>query len=601
MSNKTIGAKSRVFAAVLISAMAAGLLAGCGNAAKTPAWAVDPNAQDEVVDNDPDWAQSITFVDSVKNPATPVWTEYDDTMRQVHVEADLEKREALMHHAEDLLMASGALIPLYYSTDTYLSKPEFEGYYQNLYGDRFFENITQNGEPAKTFRICVGPEPNSIDPQLNNTADALVYIRATFVGLYTTDKNEPEKIVPALADGEPEVSDDGLTYTIHLKKDLKWSDGETLDANDFIYSWNRGADPKTGSDYSNYFDAMLKNEDGTLAVTAPDPDTLTFTLEAPCAYMMDLLTNPVFMPIPQQSIEAADPTGTNPGAWIQEAGFVCNGPYVMSKWSHGEYMTMTRNPYYYDAENVKLDRLEAMLNGDPAAIIAAYRANNIDFTNAVPTDELPSFEGTPDLHNQDKLGITALSFNVDSKLFEGKTAEQAAAMRRAFSLLIDREYITDTIVKKGSTPATTIVPAAASNGRGGIFRENDADYRYPIPDDLGYFHVRVNTELAIELLEEAGYKFKKDGILSDETPITIDYLLATSGNATMAQSIQQDLAGVGITVNINSEEWATYLDDRQKGDYTMATYGWGLEYNDPTSILDNFTSTSGNDILRLGR
>ena len=127
-----------------------------------------------------------------------------------------------------------------------------------------------------------------------------------------------------------------------MKKDLKWSDGSALNANDIVYSWKRAYDPKTASDYSylfSVFDGYSENGSTELNVSAPDDNTVTFKLAAPCPYIMSLLAFPVFMPVPQAAVEAADPDGSNPGAWASEAGFVSNGAFTLKEWKHNESMT----------------------------------------------------------------------------------------------------------------------------------------------------------------------------------------------------------------------------------------------------------------------
>lgn len=169
------------------------------------------------------------------------------------------------------------------------------------------------------LNINLASEPAYLDPALNSSVDGGCLAVNSFVGLYTYDKDG--KLVPALSDGEPEISEDKTTYTFKLIES-KWSDGSELTAKDFAYSWNRAAAEATASDYSYLFDVIDKNDDGTLKVTADDDYTLTVQLASPCAYFLDLCAFPTFMPVPQASVEAADKDGSNPGAWAQEAGFV---------------------------------------------------------------------------------------------------------------------------------------------------------------------------------------------------------------------------------------------------------------------------------------
>ena len=385
-----------------------------------------------------------------------------------------------------------------------------------------------------------------------------------------------------------------------MKKDLKWSDGSPLNANDFVYSWKRAADPKTGSDYSYLFDIMEKGSDGTIDVSAVDDNTLKFKLKAPVPYMMELLTFSTYMPVPKASVEGAKDHETNPGAWASEAGFVSNGAYTLKEWKHNESMVYVKNPNFYDADKVTVNELHFMLSADDTAILAAYQAGNLDFIDSVPNGEINNLKSLPDFHVVNNLGTYYVGFNVNSKMFDGKTPEQASKMRRALSLLIDRQYIVDTIGKTGQQPANTFVPAGMSDGHGGIFKQDDDAYKYPV--DGGYYKIAVDKDQAISLLKEAGYKFDDNGMLSSETPITINYLVnQNTGNEAIAQAIQQDWAAIGITMNISTEDWQTFVNDRKVGNFDVAREGWLADYNDPVNMLEQFMSTSGNNNEQLGK
>ena len=252
------------------------------------------------------------------------------------------------------------------------------------------------------LNINLASEPAYLDPALNSSVDGGCLAVNSFVGLYTYDKDG--KLVPALSDGEPEISEDKTTYTFKLIES-KWSDGSELTAKDFAYSWNRAAAEATASDYSYLFDVIDKNDDGTLKVTADDDYTLTVQLASPCAYFLDLCAFPTFMPVPQASVEAADKDGSNPGAWAQEAGFVCNGAYTLDKWSHNESMVYVKNDNYYDAKNVTMKELHFMLSDDMTAVYAAYNSGDLDYIDSVPNDEIPSLNGVnPEFGILDNLG-----------------------------------------------------------------------------------------------------------------------------------------------------------------------------------------------------
>lgn len=615
--------KKRALAFTLAAAMVAGSVAGCGSAAEAPTSAASAGtettaaaaettaagettaAAEEAAAAD-DWASKIELKDSAKNPAAPDWSEYDKLIDEIRSDTDLADREAKMHEAEDMLMATGAVLPIYYYNDLYLAKEGIEGDYATIFGTKYFMYAKKDGQPMDVFNINLASEPDHLDPALNSTVDGAALASNSFVGLYTSDADG--KIVPALADGEPEVSDDNLTYTVHMKKDLKWSDGSALNANDIVYSWKRAYDPKTASDYSylfSVFDGYSENGSTELNVSAPDDNTVTFKLAAPCPYIMSLLAFPVFMPVPQAAVEAADPDGSNPGAWASEAGFVSNGAFTLKEWKHNESMTYVKNPNFWDADNVSVNELHFMLSAEDTAILAAYKAGDLDYADTVPNDEIPNLKDTADFHVIPNLGTYYVAFNVNSKMFDGKTAAQAAAMRRALALLIDRQYIIDTIGQTEQEAATSYIPTGMSDGNGGQFKANDDKYTFPV--DTGYYQDLsvagdANIEEAKKLLESAGYKFGDDGMLSADTPITINYLTNKgTGHEGIAQAIQQDFAAIGIDMQISVEDWQTFLNDRKQGNFDVAREGWLADYDDPINMLEMFTSNSGNNDPQLGK
>lgn len=536
--------------------------------------------------------------------AAPDWQEYNNLIAQIKMETDTAKREELMHQAEDILMETNAIVPLYYYNDPYMLKENVKGVYSNVYGFKYFM-FADPGEGKDALRIYMASEPDKLDPALNSTMDGGCLAANSFTGLCSyNDKGEVEL---ALAD-KYEVSEDGLTYTFTMKDGLKWSDGSELTAKDFEYSWKRAADPKTAADYSYMYNGIATNEDGSLNVKASeDGKTFVVNLKAPCAYFLDLCTFPTFYPVPQASVEAEEGWETNPGLWAQEAGFVSNGAFVLKEWKHNESMVYEKNPNYYRADEVKVERLEFMLSDDDAAPYAAYQAGDLDFIDSIPTDETAAVLDSPEFHIVDQLGTYYMCFNVNSPLFEGKTPEQANAMRRAFSIIIDREYIAENIGQTGQVVANTFVPAIMLDGNGGEFRANDDAYTYPNEEAVGYFDpsydaYEANCEEARKLLESAGYKFGDDGMLSDETPLTVTYVTNEGGgNVQIAEALQQDFAALGIDMVIDTKEWSVFLNERKAGNFDLARNGWVADFNDPINMLEMWTTESGNNDAQLGK
>lgn len=449
-----------------------------------------------------------------------------------------------------------------------------------------------NGDTG-VLRINMASEPDYLDPQLNSSVDGGCLAVNSFVGLYTYDANGD--LVPAL--GEATVSDDGLTYTFSMIES-KWSNGDELTANDFVYSWNRAIADETAADYAYLFDIIARNADGSLAVEATDDYTLVVTLNNPCPYFLDLCAFATFYPVHQASVEAADPDGTNPSAWAQEAGFVCNGAYTLESWSHDESMVYVKNPNYYDADNVTMDSLEFMLSADDTATYAAYNNGDLDFIDIIPADETATAMQSDEFHVIDQLGTYYVGFNVNDSMFDGKTPEQAAEMREAISLLIDRQYIVDNIAQTGQIVADSFIPAGMADGNGGEYKTSDVSYYDATTTGAG------NVEEAMALLEDAGYTFTDngDGSYAISPALGFEYVInENTAHQQIAEAIQADLAIVGIEVSIKTEDWNVFLDDRKNGNFGVAREGWVADYDDPSNMLEIFLSTSGNNDMQLGK
>jgi peptide/nickel transport system substrate-binding protein/oligopeptide transport system substrate-binding protein len=496
-------------------------------------------------------------------------------------------------------MSNYCVIPLYYYNDVYMQKDYVDGIYSNAFATKFFMYATMSNG-SDTLRLNLASEPDFLDPALNSSVDGACLAANSFAGLYTYDAEG--KPAPACADSYT-VSEDGLTYTVKLKDGLKWSDGSDLTAADFEYSWKRAVDPKTAADYEYMFSGFDGyGTDAGINVKAVDATTLEFVLSAPCAYMEDLMAFPTFYPVKKEAVEAAADWETNPGAWCQEAGFVSNGAYVCTGWSHDTSMTYEKNPYFYNADQVSINKLEFMLSADDTAIFAAYNAGNLDFADTVPTDEIAGLQESknPEFHIVDELGTYYVAFNANSDMFKDKTPAQAACMREAFSLLIDRDYICENIGQTGQVAANSYIPLGMADGNGSIFKA-DAETGYYDAYAINNDHDGTVAK-ARELLEAAGYKFGDDGKLSAETPIDIEYLTNEStGHIAVAESMQQDFGEIGINMTIQQQDWNVFLEERKNGNFDIAREGWIADFNDPINMLEMWITSSGNNDCQYGR
>lgn len=606
--------KKKYLAFVLAASMVMSTLAACGGSgsntqepaaseAESTAEASDEQAPEESAEeSEAEEGGEVSTAHGPSSEAAPAWEAYDARIKEIRLETDLAKREALMHEAEDELMSTWAVIPLYYYNDVYMQDTGVDGIYSNLFGFKYFGFATA---PNNVLPLQVASEPDKLDPALNSTVDGACLAILAFSGLYMYDENG--QLVPDLAEGY-EMSDDGMTYTFTMKDGLKWSDGTPLTAADVEYSWKRMANPDTGADYAYLADLIAKGADGELDVTASeDGKTFTVNLTAPCAYFLDLCAFPAFYPVPQAAVEGADGYAENPGAWCTEAGFVSSGPMVCTGWKHDESMTYEKNPNYYNADKVSLDKIEFMLSSDDTAIWNAFQDGSLLFIDSIATDNMPTAKEMPEYHKVPTLGTYYAGFNVNSELFAGKTVQQAADMRKAFCLLIDRQYIVDTIAQADQEVANTFIPTGMADGNGGVFRENDSDYTYPMEDVVGYYDAsqdayEANLEEARTLLESAGYQFDESGMLSADTPINMTYLTNdSSSNVKIGEAIQQDFAAIGINLTVETREWSVFLNERKDGQFDFAREGWLADYNDPINMLEMWETNSGNNDMQFGR
>lgn len=531
----------------------------------------------------------------------PDWTEYDALIKEIKAATDMKERVALMHKAEDMLMDTGAIIPLYYYNDEYMMDDALTGFWATNGGGKYFMYSEIPGKD--TLRLNIASEPDRLDPALNSSVDGSILAANSFAGLCTT--NENNEIVPNLAESV-EHNEDYTEFTVKLRPDLKWSNGDKLDANDFVWSWKRAADAETGADYKYMFDCIEGYPDNLAVEASEDGSTLTIKLAAPTPYFPELLSFTCYLPVHQASVEGAegykDADGKilDAGAWALEAGFVSNGAYTLEEWKHNESMTYVKNPNFFRADDVKFEKLVFTLTADNTVALQAFLNGDLDFIDAVPADERENMQKDPRFHVVDNLGTYYVCFNVNNQeLFGDLTWEQACNLRKAIGHLIDRQYIIDSVAQNKQVLATSFIPEGMADGNGGIFRANTADYKFPYEEDLGYYPAEPDVDKALELLEAAGFEVENGKLV---TPISFEYLTNESdSHEKVAQLIQDDLKAVGIEMQIKTQSWDNFLSERKAGNFGVARNGWVADFNDPINMLEMWTTDSGNNDCQLGK
>ena len=444
-------------------------------------------------------------------------------------------------------------------------------------------------------RACIASEPETLDPNLESSVDGATYAMHLFEGLM--------KYVPtdgyAALDGDDkvdlletdfgqaesyDVSEDGLTYTFHLRDDIVWSDGEPVTAADFEYSWKRIVDPANAADYGYLLGGIVENasaiqngeaDPDTLGIKAVDDKTLEIKLEAECPYFMGICAFAALMPLRQDVIEEYGIEWTDPG------NMVSNGAYVLSDWVHDSYLEMTRNDTYYDAEAVGPDKITWYLNNSETSQLASFQGGEYDFFDSVPVDQIASLQEQGIAHAAPQVGTYYLYLSAD-QIPDWR-------VRAAISLAIDRENIVENVTQGGQTPATGITAAGITNSEGDEWTETYGDFttmalQEMYPDyDLEVYSDRC--DLAMALLEEA----VADGY---DTSATIDYEYNTNeAHKAIGEAVQSDVSSVlGLEIKLNNSEWQTYTNNLGEGKFGMARLGWIADYDDASTYIELFTN-----------
>lgn len=342
----------------------------------------------------------------------------------------------------------------------------------------------------------IGAEPLTIDPTLNGASDGGDVINQTFEGLI---REVSGVVSPGIAESW-DFSADGLTVTFHLR-DSKWSDGSDLTAADFIYSWKRGMDPATASEYSwiweytnivGAYDAVF--EDGSLddvGISAPDANTLVVELIQPTDYIVSLLGFYHFLPVKQSAVEQA-PDG---GAWaIDPEIVVCNGPFVLTEYTLGSGLVLEKNEHYWNAEEIQLTKINGEFIDDDASAYIAYQQGNLDVIPTVPAPLVTALIAEdPEFYVFALLGTYYANFNMDDPLLGGN-----AKLRLALTYSIDREAICEAL-SAGQIPATGFVPRGFVDNNGADFSETAGTYGIAADDSMYDEAVTLFAQAATEL------------------------------------------------------------------------------------------------------
>ena len=481
-----------------------------------------------------------------------------------------------------------------------------------------------NGDSSgpQSISVCLASEPDTIDPALNSAVDGATLLAHLFSGLakwQQDDKGNLEIVADAAKElTEGVKNDDGsVTYTYTLKDGLKWSDGKDVTAQDFVFSWQRAASLDLAADYGYMFEVVKGydkvvetdandnpvNPDAKLEAKAIDDKTIEVTLANEIPYWNELLAFPTYFPV-REDVVANEAWATDPST------YVCNGLYKLAAWDHNAVITLEKNTEHPDADTVTMDTIKFYLSDDANNMLSNFKNGEWALIDDVPTNEIATLkqEYPDEFYNVGQIGTYYVCWNInenilpsDSKL-AGVEAENAKAeIRNAVSLLIDRNYIVDQISQGGEVPASSFVAMGLTDADGSQFYKNTGVSK----DYDGYFDtsseaVSSNYDKAVEVLKKY-YKYDEaSGKFTNFPKMT--YLYNTSeAHQAIGEYIQSTLAKVGIEISMENQEWATFLNTRKAGDFSIARNGWIADYNDPISFLDMWTTASGNNDIQFGK
>lgn len=436
------------------------------------------------------------------------------------------------------------------------------------------QTAVQTGIEQQILHIGNGDEPSDVDPHVTTGMPEAHLQYALFEGLVTKNGKtlEPE---PAVAESWTR-SEDGKTYTFKIRNTARWSNGDEITAEDFVWSWQRALLPALGNQYAYSLNVIRNAEQfnrgeitdfSEVGVKALDKYTLQVELNHPVPYFLELLDHHSLYPVHRATIEkfgAADQRGTR---WTRPENFVGNGGFVIKEWQSNKVFSVKKNPLYWDAENIRLNEIHFYPIQQSTTEERMYRAGQLHITKTVPSAKLEQYHADKDpaLRSFSFLGTYNYLLNTT------KPPLDDVRVRKALAYSIDREQITSKVTKGGQIPAFHFTPPF----------ENGYQATSNIPYDI---------EQAKALLAEAGYP-NGEGF----PPITIMYNTMEDHQKIAVVIQQMWKRALNINVNIQNQDWKVFLATLRTGDYQVARSGWVGDYYDPNTFLDVFVTDGGNN------
>jgi len=408
-----------------------------------------------------------------------------------------------------------------------------------------------------------GAEPDTLDPAQAGTAMEINILGDLMVGLTTLDA--AARPMPGIAE-RWETSPDGLTWTFHLRK-ARWSDGRPVLAHDFVAAWRRVLDPRTGARAAQNL-WVVKNAQPisagamapeTLGIAAPDPATVRITLEHPAPFLPALLTQPTALPLPPGMLKSG----------VHVSAYICDGPYLLKEWVPNDRVSLVKNPGFYDAASVKIDRVNYYPTANSEAALRRFRAGELDMQTPLPAGQIPFLKQTRPgaLHILPSLALGYIAINLRDP------ALKDIRIRRALNLVYDREAVTQKVVKLGERPAYAYVPP------------NITGYTNGPQLDFKAKPYTARLEEARRLMQDAGFGPFNKLTLSYAAPGTPDARRLAAVYQAMARQIHVDL-------RITTEDYPILLRDLRRGQYQLGYTNWLADFDDASNFLDLLRSAS---------
>lgn len=421
----------------------------------------------------------------------------------------------------------------------------------------------------KVLNLNNSSEPGSLHPgTAQGTHDSWILEHA-FEGL--TKKTPEGEIIDGMA--SVPTSDDGINWTFKIKKDMKWSNGDSVTAHDFEFAWKYALAPETASDYAYQLFYLEGAEaynggEGTadqVGVKAKDDVTLEVKLAQATPYFLDLTSFYTYYPINKKVQEE------NPKWFTEATSYVSNGPFKLTEWKHKESVKLEKNENYYEKDKINLDVVNFIILEDENTAWQMYKSGELDLAYPLPQDVQGQLAQSDDkeFHNGPDLSVYYYNLNNDVKPFNN------VKVRRALSMAIDRKTITENVAQGGQQPAYSVVPPGIPDVNG--------DYQENTGDLFSEGIEEAKKLLAEGLVEEGMDKLPEFSILFN----------TSEGHQKIAEAVQEMWRkNLGVTVTLENTEFQVKLDREKAGEYQVSRAGWIGDYVDPMTFMDLWTSES---------